>query len=548
MADAVIVGSGAGGGACAWALSRLGLEVLVLEAGPHYNPYEDYRQIQPDWEIGLFPDKNPKPLRYSYAPFQPLDDTHNDLRSWNKVFGLYNQTAHRAPNSYSHVQGVGGSTLHFSGEAHRLHPQAFRLFSDLGVAADWPMDYAALEPYYQQAEYLIGVSGVRNEGHRPRSRDLPLPAHAISYASQQVEKTAKVLGLEWEPNTLAVLSRPYDGRPGCNYCNSCSRGCPRKDKGSVDVTFLAHALRTERCTIRANTHVLRLLKGDKDRVLGVECADQNGNLEKITAPIVVIACGAIETPRLLMLSDTENGGLGNESGQLGKNFMETLSWDSSGLHPQDLGSYRGLPSDMITWTFNAPDAIPGVIGGCRFDVGVGEANLIGPINYARRVVPGWGKAHKQEMRRQFGRVLTVGAIGESLPNDRSFISLDPSKKDHFGRPVAKIASFLPDIEIKRLSFMAQKCREILYASGVEELIEEYGTYDFFSSTHVFGTARMGQNPETSVVNPYGQSHRWKNLFVADASVFPSSGGGEAPSLTIEALAIRTAEHIHNQSR
>jgi choline dehydrogenase-like flavoprotein len=147
------------------------------------------------------------------------------------------------------------------------------------------------------------------------------------------------------------------------------------------------------------------------------------------------------------------------------------------------------------------------------------------------------------MRRVFGAALTIIAMGESLPNPKSYIDLDPSETDDFGMPVARINTCLDDNEISRLGFMALKSREILQASGVKKIFEEFGTYDFFSSTHVFGTCRMGSDPEQSVLNDYGRSHRWKNLFVADASVFPSSGGGEAPSLTIEALAIRTAEHM-----
>jgi choline dehydrogenase-like flavoprotein len=223
--------------------------------------------------------------------------------------------------------------------------------------------------------------------------------------------------------------------------------------------------------------------------------------------------------------------------------METIAWTSSGLHREPLDSFRGLPSDGVCWDFNAPDAIPGVTGGCRFSPATAEADLLGPINYARRVVPGWGRKHKTEMRRLFGQALSIKAMGESLPNARSYIDLDPLKRDEAGIPLARIHSYLDEMEIRRLEFMAKTTRDLLLASGVEKIFEEYGTYDFFNSTHVFGTCRMGNDPRESVVDRYCRSHRWRNLFIVDASVFPSSGGGEAPSLTIEALAIRTAENI-----
>ena len=260
-----------------------------------------------------------------------------------------------------------------------------------------------------------------------------------------------------------------------------------------------------------------------------------------------IAGGAVETLRLLLASKNAYApeGLSNESGQVGKNFMETISWVSSGIHPEPMGSHRGLPSDSICWDFNAPESTPGVIGGCRFSPGTAEADLVGPVNYAPRVIPGWGRKHKQDMRNRFGNVLSLGAIGESLPNPKSYVDLS-STKDRFNVPLARIHSYLDDMEVKRLASMADKVRTLLKATGIERIFEEYGSYDFFSSTHVFGTCRMGKKSEDSVVDPYGRSHRWTNLYIADASVFPSSGGGEAPSLTIEALAIRTAKVIKDK--
>jgi choline dehydrogenase-like flavoprotein len=151
------------------------------------------------------------------------------------------------------------------------------------------------------------------------------------------------------------------------------------------------------------------------------------------------------------------------------------------------------------------------------------------------------------MRDQFGRVLAVGAIGESLPNARSYIDLDPEEKDGAGMPKARINSHLDDTELTRLRFMANKAREILHAAGASQLVEEYGTYDVFSSTHVFGTCRMGKEAAKSVVDSHCRSHRWRNLMVVDASVFPSSGGGEAPSLSIAALALRAAQFAAAQA-
>ncbi len=547
--DVVIIGSGAGGGASAWALANKGVKVLVLEAGPHYDPEQDYRLHSPEWELQGFPDKLDKTRRYSFARLQTLDRKYDHLRSWNHISGRAVPGRVRRPGQYSHVQGVGGTTLHFTGEAHRLHPDSMNMKSRFGVGADWPVDYQTLEPYYQQVEEFVGVAGPANQTARVRVNPFPQPVHSLSYASQQLARAGQSIGMRWEPNSLAVLSQAKDTRPGCNYCGQCQRGCPRRDKGSVDVTFLPAAVKSGHCTIRARCQVNRLVADDKKHVTAVEFLNEQGVAETVTGKIVMVACGAIETPRLLLnsRSGTIPDGIGNESRQVGRHFMETLAWSSAGLHAENLGSHRGLPADGICWDFNAPDAIPGgVIGGMRLSTFTLENDFAGPVNYATRVVKGWGVEHKRQMKQQLGHVIAIGAIGESLPHKDSYISLDRRQRDALGRPLAQIHSFLDDMAVQRLAFMAQKSRATLKAMGVKSLIEETSTYDIFHSTHVFGTCRMGLDPTQSVVNDHCQHHHWKNLYIVDASVFPSTGGGEAPSLTIEALALRTAEHIHAQ--
>lgn len=543
--DVVVIGAGPGGGSTAWALAQAGVKVAILDAGPAYDYLSDYRLHSTTWEQTLFPSRADEHGSYVFAPLQELEARWSGLRSWNHITGLMNKSSRRKGWRYHHVQGVGGTTLHFLGEAHRLNSEAMRMQSRFGVAADWPVDYSALEPYYLKAERIIGVAGPEAVPWRRRSAPYPLPAHLLSYASRKVEIGCRRLGLTLSPNTLAILSDSYDERPPCNYCANCIRGCPRADKGSVDVTFVAKAQKSGRCVVRPHSQVLRLQGGSNDRVKAILYADQDGLLHKVTGRVIVVSCGAVHTPRLLLASDGPRTpeGFANESGQVGRNFMETLFWTASGLHPDQLGSHRGLPADSMIWDFNAPDAIPDVVGGCVFSPGAALADLTGPIGYATRVVPGWGRQHREQMRATFGRILTISGIGESLPNPDSYVDLAIDRLDRHGLPLPRIHSRLDDLELRRLMFMADTARTILDASGVKQIIEEYGTYDIFSSTHVFGTCRMGQNPDRSVVDPFCRSHRWRNLFIVDASVFPSSGGGESPSLTIEALGIRTGEYI-----
>lgn len=541
--DVVIVGAGAGGGTCAWALTRKNVKVLVLEAGPAYDAFKDYKIDTPDWEKG-FPFKPGSQGRYTYGKMQPLAKRWDHLRSWNHVSGRLNPDAVRAAHGYQHVRGVGGSSLHFTGEAHRFNPRSMNMRTRFGVAADWPVSYQELEPYYVTAEKTVGVAGPSDDPFRPRSAPYPYAAHAFAHSTTLLQRGFKKKGLRLTENALAVLPQPRGERLPCNHCNCCLKGCPRKDKGSIDVTYLREAVASGLCDVLSGCFATRIETTTGDRIRGVHYRDRHGS-HFVEANKLILAGGAIETPRLLLASRDARSpqGLANESGQVGRNFMETLVWTSNALHPDPIGSHRGLPVDSICWDYNAPDAIPGVIGGCRISPSVAESDLIGPVNYARRVVKGWGRAHKESMRKTFGRVLSLSGICESLPHPKSYVDLDPDTEDAQGVPVARIHSYVDDMAAKRIEFMAGICRDILAASGATQVFEEFGSYDIFSSTHVFGTCRMGKEGGDSVVDADCRSHRWKNLYVVDASVFPSSGGGESPGLTIQALALRAMDRM-----
>lgn len=544
MTDVLIIGSGAGGAACAWGLARRGISVRVLEAGERFEPERDYPLQDAGWESRVFPAPPGSTWPIELASSQALDPAFGHLRSWNHLSGYLGDHTRRDVGEVLHVRGVGGSTLHFTGEAHRLHPQAMRQRSRFGVGADWPIDYATLEPYYLEAERLIGAAGDGRDEVRWRSQAYPLPAHAPSYASQRLIAATRGR-FHWQANPLGVLSAPYDGRPGCNYCNNCNRGCPRGDKASAEVTFLRRALATGKCELEAGAEVLRIEAGEADRVREVIFVDRTGARKSASATVVVLAGGAVQTPRLLLLSEGKyaQGGLGNESGQVGRNFLETVFHAAAALHPEALGTWRGLPSDVICWDFNAPDAIPGVVGGCRLVPFTASMDLIGPIAYATRVVGGWGSEHGKQMQESYGRALALAGFAECLPHPQAWVELHPWKRDAHGQPIARVNAHLDGGANAREDFIARRIEEMFALIGAGQIFERFGSYDRVNASHIFGTCRMGNNAADSVVNAECRSHRWRNLYVTDASVFPSSGGGEAPSLTIEALALRAADHI-----
>lgn len=538
--DVVIVGSGAGGGAVAYGLAVKGIKALVLEAGRRYNPYKDYPLERYDFESKGFP-WDTSLSKFTFGRRQKLKEEFSHLFSWNKAYGRLNTTNYRQYLAYQHIKGVGGTTLQFSGEAHRLHPNAFKMHTLFGVGHDWPISYEDLAPYYDMAEEIIGVAGPESNPFKPGKYPYPLPPHPLSWATKSVKKGFTGLGLSLIEDSVAILSRPYKGRVPCNYCNGCHYGCPRKDKGSVDVTFLAEAESTGNCRIFENAFVYKVVMDKQNKVKGVLYYDASGKEHFAPLKILVLACGAVETPRLIL-----NSNIANSNGQVGKNLMETLFWFSTSLHTEYIQSYRGIPRDSICWDFNDPLKNKDFIGG--FKLNPSALDLIGPISYAHRLVEGCGDEHLENMQKVYWRAIGIKAVGEFFPNKDTFIDIDNNEKDRFGIPVARISAFLGENEIKLLGFMAKITREILKSAGINNLVEERSSFDYFYATHVFGTCKMGSNAEYSVVNKNCQSHEIGNLFIVDNSVFPSTGGGDGPSLTIEALGLRAADFIAEMMR
>lgn len=541
--DAIIIGSGAGGGTVAYRLTKAGLQVLLLEQGPRFDPVKDYPLGKNDWEKWDHFEKN-NPDSYTSEPHE-LEHNAGDIMSM--LHGR--RLSHRNTTHFKYVRasGVGGSTLRYQAEMHRFSEHAFRMKSLFDMGEDWPITYADIVPFYQEAEKLLGVAGDHKNPFKPRRGPFPMPAHPLGCPSQKIQAGAKKLGLNLLPNSLAVPSRPYRGRPACIYCRGCGNGCVIGDKGSVDVVMINPAMETGKLTIKTGARALQIEVDKKGIAQAVIWQGKNG-LEKSRGKTIVVSCGAIETPRLLLNSASAifRDGLANSSGTVGAHLMTHLSYTSIVLFGQPLKSYQGLPIDSRIWDYSTPAMIKKQGGGFALGVMGAPEGLVSPARFASFIAPGWGKNHKQYMKKYYGAHSAVFGVAEHLPNKKNRVTLSGTN-DSTGKPKAHVTVAFREKDLELMRHMRKRCQEVAEASGTK-ILSTLSSLDFMGATHIGGTARMGNNKKNSVVNAFGQCHDVKNLFIADNSVFVTQGSGDSPALTIMALALRTADYIVSETK
>jgi choline dehydrogenase-like flavoprotein len=519
VADVIVIGSGAGGGVIAKELSEAGLQVTVLEAGRRYDPYNDYHTNEIDFEVragNVFSPKDPRRDHYTAGGANGF--------------------------SYARVKGVGGSTLCYHAMTPRLHESDFRVRSEDGVADDWPITYAELEPYYTKVEYELGVSGPDGADaspfEPPRSKPYPTPAHGFNLASATIRRGAEKLGLHLVREPLAIPTKDWMGRPACINAGTCRLGCKITSKSSIDVTYIPKAERTRRVSILTECMAREITVAADGRARSVIYLDSEGREDEVVGRVIVVAGNAIETARLLLLSTSHlfPDGLANSSGLIGKRFMEHLSVFSHGLFSERLDPWRGVPTGGIIQDFYETNRSNQFARGFVISV---ENEPQWPLAIAH-TVPGWGAEHKARVKANFGHMVGLASDGEQLPDERNQVRLDPTVKDLYGLPVPQIINEHGANDLAMIDTISRKLREILEAAEARSVVVNKIVTG--ASSHYLGTCRMGKDPRTSVVDPWCRSHDVPNLFVGDGSVFVT-GGAANPALTISALATRTADGI-----
>ena len=519
--DVCVIGAGAAGAVVAKKLGVAGFSVVVLEAGPRFNPAKDYPTRQHDFEVA------------GPALFEP-QDPRRDLYTWSDGPWFH----------FSRIKGVGGSTLVYTGISRRFHVSDFRVRSIDGVADDWPIIYEDLAPYYDEVERELGVAGRAGApGEAPRGA-YPLPPFGFNCASQTIQQGARRLGWELWPSPLAINSVPYDGRPACVRCGATTvTGCPIGAKGTADVTYIRKAEATGRVEVRSLCTAREITVDGQGRARSVIYFDPDGQEQEQEARLVVLAANAVESPRLLLLSKSSlfPQGLANSSGLVGKYFTEHLAVFTRAVFEQRLDPYRGPHGGGMIEHFYDTRPEHDFVRGWTFEVNNG---WLWPYSTARKV-PGWGLEHKDAMRRVFGRIMGTATVGEQLPDVNNTVTLDPKVVDNYGVPVPRITNRLGANDRAMLKVIKARTVELLEAAGAIEIGEP--THKLGGSSHYLGTCRMGDDPQKSVLNRWCQSHDVPNLFVVDSSGFVT-GGAANPALTIQALAAYSSDYMIEQAK
>ncbi len=558
--DVVIVGMGAAGAIMAAELAKAGMKVVGLERGPR--PTQADFQSRDELRFFQRQDLRPDPKR------QPV--------TWRP-----NARARATPmRSLSYGNNAGGGTIHYGAVSWRFHEDDFRARSHTldryGVSAipaesslaDWPLDYTELEPWYDRAEYDLGVSGKAGnlagrkvEGgnifEAPRRRDYPLPPLVSDQSSLIFEAAATKLGYHPFSSPHAILSQAYKGRAGCTYCGFCQGfGCHNGAKSSTLVTKLPEADASGNFKLVTGAMCHRVNSDNSGRVTGLSYFGPDGSDNTIEAEIVILTTFIYDNTRLLMLSKTDRfpNGLANSSGELGKHIMSHIaSKVYVAFDDRYVNNFIGPNAQKFSFDdFNADNFDHAGLGFIRgTQIAIATANLEGgPLGAAMALDPPpgiarWGAGYRDFFAKYYARHAVILSETENLAYPDHTIDLDPNVRDAWGLPAPRLTyDWRRPNELKQVAYMQDKMDELSRAMGAAHAWRAPLSAGY-PGPHIQGGTRMGTDPNSSVVNKYGQSWDIPNLFIVGSSTNPSMSGFN-PTLTIQALAYMSADAIANR--
>ena len=513
--DVLIIGAGAAGGVLCKELAEAGFDVVVLEAGPHWVPERDFIS----------------------------DESMAEKLAWTDP----RVTTGDNPISLAHNvtgKGVGGSTVHYSMVALRMHESDFMVRTLDGVADDWPIRYEDLQPYYDGVEKELGIAGPARWPWGPRRKGpYPYREHPLNGVADLFVRGCEQLGITWAPAPLATISAPKDDRHPCVYRGWCLYGCSTNAKASTLVTYIPKAIEAG-AEIRAQCMATRVNLDAQGRARSVTYQRDTGKgyyvEEEQEAKLIIVSCYAIESPRLL-LNSAQKGhpdGLANSSGLVGKRLMVHSAHVVYGRFPELVYQYKAPPTLALTQDFYETDPANDYVRGFTIEC-IGDY----PQSFAKSAQASlglWG-SELRELMVDYNHYAGWGLVGECLPREENTVTLDPEDKDQYGLPVGRVTFRWGENDRRLWEAGIDKQRQILEAAGAEV------TWTADDTAHLLGACCMGDSPQSSVVDQWCRTWDVPNLFVCDGSVFPTSSASN-PSLSIEAIAARTADYIKRKAK
>ena len=550
--DVCIVGSGAGGGMAAYVLTRAGVNVVMLEAGPEWYSARDSKMLVPAYA---------SPRRGAGSREKPFGEFDGCIGGWD-IEGEPYTTAAGTKFDWWRARMLGGRTNHWGRISLRFGPDDFRGRSIDGLGDDWPISYDDIKPYYDQVDRLIGIFG-SNEGLRNNPDGIFQPAPRPRCYELMIKQACDKLKITCIPGRLSILTRPLNGRMACHYCGQCGRGCQTNSNFSSPGVLIKPALDTGKLTLVTGAMAREVTLDKKGIATGVTYIRKNDGTEQhVRARVVVLAASAFESARIMLNSKSSlfPHGLANSSGILGKYITDTTGAGLNGFIPKMVArvphNEDGSGGNHIYMPWTTDNKKLDFPRGYHIEVGGGfDPPSYGFMGGIQRYpgAGGYGKSLKDDYRRYFGASVGFAGRGEMIPNDDCYCELDPKVVDKFGIPVLRFHWKWSDHESNQAKHMQETFRSIVAEMGGEVFSpmpgkeEGYGLASGGSIIHELGATRMGNDPSKSVLNKNCQAHDVKNLFVADGGPFVSQAD-KNPTWTILALAWRTSEYIAQQRK
>jgi choline dehydrogenase-like flavoprotein len=569
--DVIVVGSGAAGGMAAFQLATAGVKVLMLEAGRMLDHRREYRTME--WPYAS-PRRNrlpPDVRAVQVAEYNFLDRPYGnspDLAKYRKVASYAGNTFTRnwvvnekehpttgTPHSWVRARVLGGKTNFWGRGALRYGPLQFKAASLDGFDVDWPISYEDVAPYYDKVDVLLGCSGTKEGLVQVPDGVFQRPSK-LNCVEVAFQRSIAKLGRRYIPGRAGVttdglLNNKYRSR--CLGRGRCGRGCDVNASFHSPTALVYPARDTGHLTVRPYSIVSEvILDAATGKAAGVRVIDANTRqVMDFKARVVVLGAGCLDTTRILLNSRSERHpqGLGNSSGVLGSYFSEHhMGPRASGFIPVRIGTEPTLDDGRAVSPYvprfrNVTDKHPDFIRGYHFQGGGGAHEYPGMAHD----IPGFGKAFKSAVRKYYPAVLSIGGFGEVLPRKENRVSLDGEVKDAWGIPVLRFDYVFRDNEIKMAKDMADTAEEMLKAAGAESVKVERNMLPPGWSIHEIGTARMGDDPKTSVTDRFCRLHDVKNVYIADAAPFVS-GGTQNTTWSILAMCWRTMDYLKEQMR